>query len=103
MYQENIEPLKPIVKDNIIKWLEKVEADVIVYAIQEAVKHSVCNWQYIEKVISSHFSEGRTNLEQVENAQKAYKSNSHNLNVYEDNTGFNYDSIEKIMQEKYDN
>ncbi len=102
VYQNNIAPIVPIVADDITFWLEKVNADVIEWAIKEAVKHNARSWKYISGILNNHFNEGRTTLAQINSTKRAYKSNSHNLNVYEDNTGFDYDSIEKIMQEKYD-
>lgn len=102
-YESNIAPITKLVRNNIIDWLKSVENDVIIYAIHEAVEHSVRNWSYINAILKNHFNAGRTTLQEVTQAGKYHKSNPNGLSVYTDETGFDYDSIEKIMQERYDN
>lgn len=102
IYQSNIAPIVPAIADDISFWLERVDADVIEWAIKEAVQHNARNWRYITGILNNHFNAGRTTLAQINNAKGVHKSNPNNLNIYEDNTGFDYDSIEQIMQEKYD-
>lgn len=102
-YESNIAPITKLVRNNIIDWIKSVETDVIIYAIHEAVEHSARNWSYINAILKNHFNAGRTTLHEVTQAGKYHKSNPDGLSVYKDETGFDYDSIEKIMQERYDN
>ena len=101
-YEDNIAPITKYVLDRISDWLNDVDADVIAYAIGEAVEHNVRNWKYVEAVLNNHFKAGRKTLKEINAAGRAHKTNPDNLGVYEDNTGFDYDNIEKLMQERYD-
>ena len=100
-YEDNIAPITKSVLDRIIKWLNIVDADVVAYAIDEAVEHNVRSWKYVEAVLNYHFKAGRTTMNQINNASGAYKANPENLSVYDD-TGFDYDKLEEIMEERYD-
>ena len=100
-YEDNIAPITKSLLDRIIKWLKNVDADVVAYAIDEAVEHNVRTWKYVEAVLNNHFKAGRTTMEQINNASGAYKANPENLSVYDD-TGFDYDKLEEIMEERYD-
>ena len=101
LYQDNIAPIVPIIADDMEKWLTKVEPDVIEWAIKEAVKSKAPNWKYITGILNNHFKVGRTTMDQINNASGAYKANPENLSVYDD-TGFDYDKLEEIMEERYD-
>ena len=101
LYQDNIAPIVPIIADDMEKWLTKVEPDVIEWAIKEAVKSKAPNWKYITGILNNHFKVGRTTMNQINNASGAYKANPENLSVYDD-TGFDYDKLEEIMEERYD-
>ena len=101
LYQDNIAPIVPIIADDKEKWLTKVEPDVIEWAIKEAVKSKAPNWKYITGILNNHFKVGRTTMDQINNASGAYKANPENLSVYDD-TGFDYDKLEEIMEERYD-
>ena len=101
-YEDNIAPITKSVLDRISDWLNSVDADVIAYAIDEAVGHNVRTWKYVEAILNNHFKAGRTTLKEIQTAGRAHKVNPDNLGVYEDNTGFDYDNIEKLMQERYD-
>lgn len=99
LYENNIAPIAPIIADDMTDWLTRVDADVIEWAIKETVKSKVLNWKYVTGILNNHFKAGRTTMLQINNA-KGNKNNE--LNVYQDNTGFDYDRVEEIMQEKYD-
>ena len=45
-YQNNIAPMTTIVRESILDWLGNMDADVIVWAIGEAVKNNVRTWRY---------------------------------------------------------
>ena len=100
-YQENISRnyLTPRELDNIKFWLDKVDEDVILWAMQQAVDYTKPSWKYIEGILKNHFNAGRTTLVAVKDAQCTYKvKKDAPSSVYDDS--FDYDELEKIMQEK---
>ena len=100
-YQENISRnyLTPRELDNIKFWLDKVDEDVILWAMQQAVDYKKPSWKYIEGILKNHFNAGRTTLVAVKDAQRTYKvQKDAPKGVYDDS--FDYDELEKIMQEK---
>lgn len=96
-YEGNIAPITTVVRESMVDWLKDVEPGVIIYAINEAAKHNVRTWAYINAVIKRQCDAGNKTLEAVQMSKNEYK-----LNIYEDNSGFDYSNIERIMQEKYD-
>ena len=98
-FQNNIAPLTPIVMQAIADWLGDVDAEMIEWAIKEAVSHNKRNWKYIEGILRNHFNAGRTTLEQVQDAQRNFKRPDAELGVYKDDN-LDYAELEKIMQEK---
>lgn len=101
-YQENISRnfITPHELDNIAFWLDKVDADVILWAMKQAVDYKKPSWKYIEGILKNHFNAGRTTLAAVESASAGYKAQqSDSESVYCDN-GVDYDELEKLMREK---
>lgn len=100
LYQENIAPITSIVLHSISDWLNDMDADVIKWAVTEAVKHNKRSWKYIEGILKNHFNAGRTTLAAVQSASAGYKAQqSDGESVYGDN-GVDYDELEKLMREK---
>ena len=100
-YQNNISRnfITPMELDNIEYWCSKVEPDVIIWAIGEALEHKAPNWSYIKKILENHYNAGRTTLDAVKTASKSYKRGADKQkSVYQ--TEDDYDEIEKIIQEK---
>lgn len=100
VYENNIAPITTIVRDKIINWMQDIEPGVIRYAIEEAATHNARNWNYIEAILKNHFNAGRKTLDAVQGAAKPHDRQE--LNVYKDETGYDYDKIEDIMRQKYD-
>ncbi|MBQ8301022.1 MAG: DUF4373 domain-containing protein [Clostridia bacterium] len=100
-YQNNItrKRVTPKELDNLEFWCERVNSDVIEWAIGEAVGHNAPMWNYIEKILENHFNAGRTTLAQVKDAQRSFRNNGAELSINND-SGLDYDELEKIMQEK---
>lgn len=73
LYQENIAPITAIVMHSMADWLNDVDADVIEWAITEAVSNNKRSWKYIEGILKNHFNAGRTTLAAVQDAQRTYK------------------------------
>lgn len=98
LYENNIAPLTPITLQGLDDWLNDMSEDVVIYAIEEAVKNNKRNYRYIEAILRNHFNAGRTTLAEVQGAKKTYhKGNAQS--VYDDN-GVDYDELEKIMRER---
>lgn len=98
LYQNNIAPLTPITLQGLGDWLNDVSEDVVIYAIEEAVKNNKRNYRYIEAILRNHFNAGRTTLAEVQGAKRTY-SKGNELSVYDDNS-LDYDELEKIMWER---
>lgn len=101
-YQENIsrQYITPRELDNISFWVDKIDADVIMWAMEQAVDRSARNWSYIEKILQNHYNAGRTTLEAIQLANKSFKAKQNQpQSVYADSET-DYDEIEKIVREK---
>lgn len=103
VYEGNIAPITTAVLDDIYEWLDKgVEDEVIIYAIKEAVKQNVRKWVYIDKIIQNNFNAGNKSIDSVIRQSYDYHNNSKDLSIYTDSTDYDYENIERRMQEKYD-
>ena len=89
------------IKSKIKVWLKKVSVDVIVYAINEADANNARKWAYVEKILNSHYSAGRTTLDAILLNKRTYNHNTANLGVFQPAADVDYDELEKIMREKY--
>lgn len=98
LYENNIAPLTPITLQGLGDWLNDMSEDVVIYAIEEAVKNNKRNYRYIEAILRNHFNAGRTTLAEVQGAKKTYRKGNEQ-SVYDDN-GVDYDELEKIMRER---
>ena len=98
LYENNIAPLTPITLQGLDDWLNDMSEDVVIYAIEEAVKNNKRNYRYIEAILRNHFNAGRTTLAEVQGAKKTYNKGNEQ-SVYDDN-GVDYDELEKIMRER---
>ena len=99
LYENNIAPLTPITLQGLDDWLNDMSEDVVIYAIEEAVKNNKRNYKYIEAILRNHFNAGRTTLAEVQSAKRAYKGNENELSINRDDS-LDYDELEKIMREK---
>ena len=99
LYENNIAPLTPITLRGLDDWLNDMSEDLVIYAIEEAVKNNKRNYKYIEAILRNHFNAGRTTLTEVQSAKRAYKGNKNELSINRDDN-LDYDELEKIMREK---
>lgn len=101
-YQENISRnyLTPRELDNIKFWLDKVDEDVILWAMQQAADYKKPSWKYIEGILKNHFNAGRITLVAVQDAQRTYAVQKDAPKGVYDDSDFNYAELEKIMQDK---
>ena len=103
LYQDNIAPITSIVLHSISDWLNDIDADVIKWAIAEAVSHNKRSWKYVEGILKNHFNAGRTTLAEIEMENKNFKNRkSTQLDCYRDDD-FDYaelEKLERLIQEK---
>ncbi len=99
-YENNIGIPSPVIADSIADWLKDVDADVIKFAIGEAVKHESRNWKYIHAILNNHFNAGRKTLSAIKNSSRTFQSAAKNLSVYQSD-GTDYDELERLMHKKY--
>ena len=76
-YQENISRnfITPREADNIAFWLARMDADVIRWAMEQAVDYRKPNWAYIEKILETHYNAGHRTLAAVKENGGYYADN----------------------------
>ncbi|NFD04981.1 DnaD domain protein [Clostridium botulinum] len=94
-FKKNICKPKELEYKKLKEWSNKINCDVIIMAIEEAVKYNAKNIQYIENVLYSWDEKGLKTKEYVEN----YKTQWSNNKKY---NGSNRDSWDLIEQRQYD-
>ena len=98
-YQNNIAPMTTIVRESILDWLDNMDADVIVWAIGEAVKNNVRTWRYIEAILRNHFNAGRTTLATVKSAGRPQSySTEKDFEIYKSDV--DHDALARVIEEK---
>ena len=100
IYNANMPPITPIILDDIYSYLNDVEADVIIYAIQEAVNHDARTWNYVKRVVDAKIDAGHTTLAQVQEAKRNFKTQKEQPSSVYDDSKINYDELEEIMRGK---
>lgn len=66
VFEQNIHPPTPLEIKKLESWLEDVEADVIMLAIEEAVSYNKRNLKYIESILKNWTLQGLKTKESVE-------------------------------------
>lgn len=66
VFEQNIHPPTPLEIKKLESWLEDVEADVVIMAIEEAVKNNVRKLSYIEKILKTWVAQGLKTKADVE-------------------------------------
>lgn len=64
-YEENIDDLKPIQKEELEAWCCKVESGVVLLAIKEAVNYNARSFSYVEKILKEWLGKGLKTEKQV--------------------------------------
>lgn len=98
VYQQNIAFITSIVRQSMSDWLDSMDADVIIWAIGEAVKNNVRSWKYIEGILKNHFNAGRTTIEAVKASRRSFKAQQETPSSVYDDSGIDYAELEKLMQ-----
>jgi DnaD/phage-associated family protein len=106
IFEENVHAITPLEYEKILEFTEQVNSEVIILAIEEAVKYNAKTMQYITKIISNWISNKLETAEEVKAYQKqwANKKNSHlSRNVkggsfcdYEQRS-YDFDALEKKL------
>jgi len=98
-YENNIGPIETIVFEELVRWLDNINVSLIVYAIEEAVRHRVRNWAYINKIINNHFTSGRTTrieAEQCKVSKTTKPQDNNKFNDYAQTSEYDFNEIERL-------
>jgi DnaD/phage-associated family protein len=93
VFNNNIHLITAIEAEKIMQWLEELDADVIIMAIEEAVTSNKRNFKYINAVLNSWFNQGLKTKTDVEaylrewQKQKGEKTNGLRNGSKEDTGG----------------
>ena len=96
-YENNVAPINQIVRDSMIDWLNDVDSDVIIWAINEAVKLNKRNWKYIEGILRNQFNKGNTTMAKITASEKERGNNIKSNSYTSNNNAYDFDGIEKQM------
>ncbi|WP_434295889.1 DnaD domain-containing protein [Clostridium botulinum] len=94
-FKKNICTPKDLEYRKIKEWVNRIDCDVIIMAIEEAVKYNAKNIQYIENVLYSWDERALKTKKDVQNYKKQWSTNKKN-------NGSNTDSWSLIDQRQYD-
>lgn len=94
-FKKNICTPKDLEYRKIKEWANRIDCDVIIMAIEEAVKYNAKNIQYIENILYSWDERALKTKKDVENYKKQWSTNKKN-------NGSNTDSWSLIDQRQYD-
>lgn len=94
-YENNIGPMTTMIRESILDWLNTMDADVIVWAVGEAVKRNKRSWSYIEAILRNHANAGRTTLAAVEGASRNYLRDKCDSGLYK--SDIDHDALEEII------
>lgn len=81
----------------MIDWLNDIDSDVIIWAINEAVKLNKRNWKYIEGILRNQFSSGNTTLDKVMASEKE-RDRKYEFNKRDDSQRYEYADIGKKFE-----
>ena len=90
----------PVILKDISSWLKDIDSDMLIWAIDEAVRNEKRNWKYINAILKNHFSAGRKTLSDVQSAQRTNKKRTAKRSAVFDKSAYDYSEIEKIILEK---
>lgn len=96
-YENNISPITQIVRDSMIDWLNDVDSDVIIWAINEAVKLNKRNWKYIEGILRNQFNKGNTTMAKITASEKE-RDRKYEFNKRDDSQRDEYDELFKKFE-----
>lgn len=78
IFESNIHPITPMEGEIISDWIDKLEADVIIEAIREAVKNNKRSIKYIEKILINWHSNNLTTKDAVVSYLRDYADSKRN-------------------------
>ena len=65
-YEENMNKLTPMIKDELLAWARVFDEEIVVEAIRESVKKGGRTFSYLEKILQNWKQAGLATLEEVE-------------------------------------
>ena len=96
-YENNVAPINQIVRDSMIDWLNDVDSDVIIWAINEAVKLNKRYWKYIEGILRNQFNKGNTTIAKITASEKE-RDRKYEFNKRDDSQRDEYDELFKKFE-----
>lgn len=112
-YEQNIGMFPPAIFHKVNEWLNEVEADVIVAAIEEAVMRNARNFQYINSILVDWYDKGIYTKElldvyrkdqETQRNQKEVKKNASNKRNHTSSGGYKQSEetkrLDRIAREK---
>lgn len=96
-YENNVAPINQIVRDSMIDWLNDVDSDVIIWAINEAVKLNKRYWKYIEGILRNQFNKGNTTMAKITASEKE-RDRKYEFNKRDDTPKDEYAEIGKKFE-----
>ncbi|MDO6353554.1 DnaD domain protein [Caloramator sp. CAR-1] len=107
VFNNNIHLMTSIEAQKILDWLDDVEADVIILAIEEAVMNNKRSFNYINKILNTWFSQGLKTKADVEahirdwkNKQNSNNTPNHSRNYFNSYGGqrkYDIKELEKLL------
>ena len=96
-YENNISSITNVIRDSIADWLKSVDSDVIIWAIEEAVKLNKPKWKYIEGILRNQFNSGNTTLDKIIASEKE-RDRKYEFNKRDDSQRDEYDELFKKFE-----
>jgi DnaD/phage-associated family protein len=74
VFNSNIHPITPLEYEKLLDWCRDMDYEVVIAAIEEAVKHNARSMAYIERVLNNWLDKGLTTIEGVNACKRDFKS-----------------------------
>jgi DnaD/phage-associated family protein len=73
-FNNNIHPITPMEYEKLCDWCKDMDFEVVIAAIEEAVKHNARTMAYIERVLNSWLEKGYSTIQGVNAHQRDFKN-----------------------------
>lgn len=74
VFNNNIHPITPLEYEKLIDWCRDMDYEVVIAAIEEAIKHNARSMAYIERVLNNWVDKGLNTIEGVNACKRDFKS-----------------------------
>lgn len=79
-FNNNIHPITPMEYEKLLDWCQTMEFEVVIAAIEEAVKYNARTMAYIEKVLNNWLGKGLNKIEKVNASLKDFQNRKEKTN-----------------------